>query len=100
MTVRCSRDRTYKFVLDGSNWPTRVDSVASSSPAHHAGLTLGDFLLTVNGRDVVRSPVAQVEAIISYSAGSPLTLKVARVAAKGGAVAVVQNKARMFGYCQ
>lgn len=95
MTVRCSRDRTYKFVLDGTHWPTRVATVSPNSPAHRAGLTAGDFLLTVNGRDVIRAPVAQVEAIINYSAGSPLTLKVARLAAKGGAVSVVQRKVGM-----
>lgn len=67
-------------------------SVTSGSHASHAGLKAGDFLLTVNGRDVIRAPAAQVEAIISYSAGSPLTLRVARVATRSGAVAAVQRK--------
>ena len=60
----------------------------------------GDFLLTVNGREVVRSPAAQVEAIISYSAGSPLTLKIARVADHGaGGLSTVQNKVLCLSVC-
>ena len=79
-------------MMDGSQWPTRVASVAPGSYAYRAGLRAGDFLITVNGRDVIQAPVLQVEAIISYSAGSPITLKVARVATKSGAVSAVQRK--------
>lgn len=94
MTVRGTQESGYQFKLDGAQWPARVVSVSSSSHGYCAGLRAGDFLLTVNGRDVIHSPVAQVEAIMSYSSGSPLTLKVARVAVRGGAVAAVQRKVR------
>ena len=82
MTVVCprGRDEDYGFELDGTYWPVRVHRVVKGSPAGLAGMRQGDFFVMLNGHNVLQAPLAQVLAVVSYSAGAALTVKVARVA--------------------
>lgn len=88
MTVLCPRgqEEDYGFELDGAHWPVRVRRIVKGSPAGLAGMRQGDFFLMLNGHDVLQAPLAQVQAVVSYSAGAALTVKVARVAGHKGSM--------------
>lgn len=78
MTVPYSSTSGYGFLIDGSRKPLRVSLVEKDSSSQMAGLMTDDLLLMVNGHNVKDSILQTVQSIISYSTGSPLTLKVAR----------------------
>lgn len=78
MTVPYSERTGYGFLIDGSRKPLRISLVERGSMSQEAGLMSGDLLLKVNGHDVRESILQTVQSIISYSTGSPLTLKIAR----------------------
>ena len=78
MTVPYSERTGYGFLIDGSRKPLRISLVERGSMSQEAGLMSGDLLLKVNGHDVREAILQTVQSIISYSTGSPLTLKIAR----------------------
>lgn len=78
MTVPYSERTGYGFLIDGSQKPLRISLVERGSMSQEAGLMSGDLLLKVNGHDVREAILQTVQSIISYSTGSPLTLKIAR----------------------
>ena len=88
MTVPYSSTSGYGFLIDGSRKPLRVSLVERDSTSQMAGLMADDLLLTVNGHNVKDSILQTVQSIISYSTGSPLTLKVSRPQINEGKVKV------------
>lgn len=78
MTIPFSPGKGYGFEIDGSHSPLLISWVSRGSPSDQVGLHKDDMLLSLNGHDVREAMSTTVQAIISYSTGSPLTMKVAR----------------------
>lgn len=78
MTITCTPGSGYGFEIDGTRRPLQVSAVSKGSSSADAGLLKGDLLVTVNGHSVKEAPLGQVQSIISYGMGTPLTVKVAR----------------------
>lgn len=82
MTIACSPGSGYGFEIDGTRRPLQVSAVSKDSSSADAGLLKGDLLLMVNGHSIKEAPLGQVQSIISYGMGTPLTVKVARLITK------------------
>ena len=79
MTITCHSDSGYGFELDPAQHPLQVSSLSPGSSAFESGLRKGDLLLMLNGHDVSKAPLVKVKSIMSYTVGSPITIKIARL---------------------
>ena len=63
------------FMTSGGKATTKVDRIVSGSPAHAAGLHVGDRILAIDG---ARATAVEIPRHISASHGKPLILTVSR----------------------
>lgn len=55
-----------------------VAAVVPGSVTDQSGVKAGDFVVKLNGHDVLHSSMETVQSILKFSLGSPLTLHIAR----------------------
>ena len=78
--------------LDGA---TYITSVVDGYPAANAGIRAGDQIIAINDREVRKTTLAQVKAMIKGSAGTPLKLRIERQASPSLTVSVKRQEVRV-----